>query len=182
MTGRRSPARSKTPADGLVAAVRRAVPETCLVTGTLRKEGCLVRLNGVPAPRAIVDLDKPGAPLGAQETRCDYLFIADTRDAPGWLAPLELKRGGFRAAGVTRQLQAGADAAGQILPPVVPVRFRPIVVSRGTHKAERENLRAYRVRYRGVREPIRELACNGQLATRLRDGGSTPRSSSTRGK
>lgn len=168
MTGRRSRASSKTPAEGLVAAVRRVVPETCLETGALNKEGCTVRLKGAPAPRLVIDFDKPDAPLGTHSSRCDYLFLAEASGPKAWVVPLELKKGKAAASGVEKQLQAGADAAGRLLPPAMPVRFRPIVVSRGTHKNEREKLKRLRVRYRGTREPIRQLGCDRQLVDALR--------------
>ena len=148
--------------------MRRAVPETCLATGSLRKEGCGVRLDGAPTPRVVVDLDKPGAPLGPGETRCDYLFFAESPSAPGWLAPLELKGGRFQATGVQAQLQAGADAASGLLSQAVAVRFCPIIVSRGTRKNEREKLKRIRIRYRGAVEPVRQMGCDRRLADVLR--------------
>ena len=53
------------------------------MVGRLRKEGCKVSLNDAPEPRLIVDFDKPGSPLGQNQTRCDYLFVADSGECVG---------------------------------------------------------------------------------------------------
>ena len=147
--------------------MRQAVPGSCLATGALRKQGCTVRLRDAPTPRVVIDLDRPGSPLGGQNTRCDYLFIAEPAGDAGWLVPLELKRGGFRATEVVNQLQAGADAADGLLPQGAAVRFRPIVASGATHKAQRDKLKTRRVRYRGTVEAVRHMECGGRLMDRL---------------
>ena len=51
---------------GLVKAVAGMLDQRCMVSGRLKKEGCAVSLKDAPAPRLIVDFDKPGSPLGAK--------------------------------------------------------------------------------------------------------------------
>ena len=76
----------------LVGIIRDKADERCLVSRNLTKEGCRVSLNGAPNQRLIVDFDKPGSPISEQETRCDYLFVAD-EEKFGWILPIEVKRG-----------------------------------------------------------------------------------------
>ncbi len=95
----------------LLRAVRGRIDKACLVRGGLNKDGCQVLMGGVPATRLVVDLDRLGSPLGPDETRCDYLLIAEDEQAGGWVAVLELKKGRLRAGHVIRQLRAGASAA-----------------------------------------------------------------------
>ena len=45
-----------------------------LVVGGCSKQGCKVPLKNTPQPRLVLDLDKPGSPLGKNETRCDCDF------------------------------------------------------------------------------------------------------------
>jgi len=69
----------------------------------------------------------PGRPLAADETRCDYLLIAEGKfHACGWVAVLELKRGKLHADMIVEQLQAGASAAERLVPQGRRVAFRPI--------------------------------------------------------
>ncbi len=152
---------------GLVDSVRGKLDERCLVS-RLKKNGCKVKLKGAPAPRAIIDLDKPGSPLGQSRTRCDYLFVAEVEDE-WWVAPLELKKGQLHANEAIRQLQAGAIIADQLVPPEEPVKLHPVAVSGGMHKAERNTLRSKgRVRFRGRTELIRLMSCGDSLVKVLR--------------
>ena len=95
---------------GLAARIRANVDGRCIAT-RIRKDGCSVSLNGVPSDRLIVDLDKPGSPLGQADARCDYLFVAEDGAGAGWVAPMELTRGRCVASKFVRQLRAGASAA-----------------------------------------------------------------------
>ena len=203
---------------GLVETVRAGLDDgRCLVGGGLEKEGCRVSLDGAPQRRLIVDFDKPGSPRDPDETRCDYLFIAEDdaeddakrdakRDAArtdgnatpeGWVVPLELKRGRLHARKVARQLQAGAAVAERLerlgkgrlhaarkaarqlqagaavaerlVPPDKAVRFRPVAVTGGVRKAERDKLKkpANFVRFRGRLKPVRLMKCGAPLVSVL---------------
>ena len=153
---------------GLIDAVRAKVSPKCLA-GRCRKDGCRVSLENAPQPRLIIDFDKPGSPLGRQDTRCDYLFIAEGRNGSGWVAPLELKRGRLDAGEVVKQIQAGARAAEGLVPRSEPIKFRPVAASRGKHKAERDNLKKKNswIRFHGRAEPIRLMSCGASLAQAL---------------
>ena len=151
---------------GLVDAVRAKVSPKCLARKCSR-DGCGVSLTDAPEPRLIIDFDKPCSPLGRQATRCDYLFIAESVARSGWIAPLELKKGGLDASEVVKQLQAGARAAEKLVPPKKPVKFRPVAAfSGGIHKAERNKLRG-KVRFHGHTELIRLIRCNAPLVQAL---------------
>ncbi len=155
---------------GLVQRVRAKVDDRCIAT-RIRKSGCRLSLAGAPAPRVIVDFDKPGSPLGPSDQRCDYLFVADATDRDGWVAPLELKSGQFHAGEFVRQLQAGATAAEEWVPRSAKVRFRPIaVVGGGMTKDEWNKSRQKRnaVRFHGRSELLRSLSSGQKLADELR--------------
>ena len=155
---------------GLVETVRGKVENTCVRSGRLRREGCTVSLQGAPQLRLVIDFDKPGSPLERQQTRCDYLFVAEVPAKSGWLAPLELKRGKLDASEVVGQLRAGARAAEQLVPDTMPVNFRPIAAfGGGITKSERNELRANRnkVRFHGTAESVRLIKCGGKLTQGL---------------
>ena len=126
----------------MVQTVCDTLDDGCLRSGGLNKNGCSVPLKGTPSPRVVVDFDKPGSPLDRNETRCDYLVVAEVKkEGRGWVVPLELKRGRLRANHVVSQLQAGASAAEKLLPAVLQVRFRPIAAVGSVPKAERNKLK-----------------------------------------
>ena len=159
----------------LVERTRRALDSRCLVKGGLSKDGCKVVMTDVPSPKLIIDFDKPGSPLEADETRCDYLLIAAGEHAHGWVVVLELKRGRLNADEVARQLRAGASAAEKrILKKRIlqnePVRFRPVVVSGSTSKHERNLLKkkSNAVRFHGHTETIQRVKCGAPLFEELR--------------
>lgn len=152
--------------NGLVAMVRNKVHESCLTNGRIRKSGCSANLNGAPQPRLIIDFDRPGAPIGPSQGRCDYLFVATGEESWDWVAPLELKRGDFDASQIVGQLKAGARSAENLIPQNAPVEFRPVAVfGGGIRKAERNALkiRSNRVRFHLTYESIRLIKCGGLL-------------------
>ena len=154
---------------GLVQTVRGSLDEGCLVGGGLKKQGCKVSLEGSPRPSLTVDLDKPGSPLALDQTRCDYLFVAEVDGGPGWVVALELKRGRLHADEAVRQLQAGALAAEQFVPSGEPVRFCPVAVTGSAPKAARNRLKGkeVRIRFHGCAEAVRLMSCGNRLAVAL---------------
>ena len=154
---------------GLVQGVRAKLAPECFVGGKMKREGCAVSLKNAPKTRAIVDFDKPGSPLGPDESRCDYLFVAEGDGGPGWVAPLEVKKGSLEAAEVLRQLRAGASAAEKLVPRGAPIAFRPIAVSGSTPKAERNRLkdRSAKIRFHNREEAVRLLSCGEPLMKAL---------------
>lgn len=154
----------------LLEGVGREIDEDCLVKGGLNKDGCKIVMTGAPSSRLVVDFDKPGSPLAADATRCDYLLVAEGEHAHGWVAVLELKRGRLHAEQVVRQLRAGASAAEKLAPPSEAIRFRPIAASSSTPKHERTKLRnrTNAVRFHGHVEPVRLMSCGAKLVMALR--------------
>ena len=132
----------------------------CLVT-RLRKGGCFLRLTSAPSPRLILDLDHEDAPVGPQDTKCDFLFIAEEY----WVAAIELKAGRLDASAVVRQLQAGAQIATSLISRDAEVIFRPIVAHNGGHRKEINDLRASKVRYRTREVPIKAVRCESLLTS-----------------
>ena len=154
----------------LLESVRRMIDRESLVKGGLNKDGCKIVMTDAPAPRLVVDFDKPGSPLAADATRCDYLLVAEGEHARGWVAVLELKRGRLHADHVVRQLRAGASATEKLVPRGEAFRFRPMAASGSTPKYERTKLRdkSKMIALHGVKEPVRLMSCGARLVTALR--------------
>ncbi len=154
---------------GLVQTVRDKLDDQCL-TGRLNKDGCRIPMTGAPDPHLVVDFDKPGSPLGSNQTRCDYLFIAEGNEGSGWVVLLELKKGRLHADEVVRQLKAGARVAERLAPSDNQVRFRPVAVAGNAPKAERNRLKAKkgRIQFHGCAETVRLISCGDALTKALR--------------
>lgn len=158
---------------GLLASIGGQLNRTCVSynsRGNLRKGKCTVSLKDVPQPHLIVDFDKPGSPLGPNQTRPDYLFVAEISSQSEWVVPLELRGGKLDAGKVVRQLQAGAGLAEQMVSSKRSIRFRPIVASGAIRKAERLALkrRDRQVRFHNRRAYVHRIRCGKQLAHELR--------------
>ena len=146
----------------LVPAVRSQLSAGC-ITNRIKKRRCSLNMDRMPPNRLIVDLDKPRAPIGVHQLRCDYLFFAEVVNGKDWVAPIELKSGGFNATKVEGQLQSGARAIEHLIPAKSTVHFIPIVA--GTcHKAERKRLGLRQVTFRGKVTRIKLRPCNSPLA------------------
>ena len=150
---------------GTVASIQAQLNSNCIVA-RCRKGGFSVSLAGVPPSRLIIDLDKPGAPLGPADARCDYLFLAEPSCRTLWVAPVELKKGAVDASKAIGQLRAGARLAERLVSAHIATgaRFRPVLAAGGgTHKAERNKMRANRVKFHGYSEPVRRIKCGTPL-------------------
>ena len=160
----------------LPARVSSRIEDTgCLAgRGSLRKHGCELKMTGAPKDRVVVDFDKPGSPLPAGDTpRCDYLLVAEDADRSAWVVVLEMKRGQLPSDHAASQLQAGASAAGKLVPEDSEFNFLPIVASGCVHKLQwnQQRKRANRVTLHGRCEPVRRVACGSSLATALKRRG-----------
>ena len=149
----------------LVGAVRKQVQSECLVRGC-NKKGCRVPLTRLPKAHVVIDLDKPGAPLSERQQRCDYLVVAEDPGRPGWVVPLELKKGSD-VRKVVDQLQAGADAASRLVPEEVTISFQAVAAARGIHTQERKLLARSVVRYRGRATGVQLITCGTPLVKAL---------------
>ncbi len=149
--------------------VRSKLDSRCLVDGVdgvdgIEKGSCGTSLVGAPHPRVIVDLDKPGAPLGQARAKCDFLFFAD----PNFVTPIEVKdHGSPKITKAVKQLQAGAGAADQLAPRGSVVRFRPVLVSRAMRRDTQYELRNAKVQFRKRPEIVRLVLCGEPLAAVL---------------
>ena len=154
----------------LVRRIRENLPDECFATGRLRKEGCSVSLKDAPAPFVMIDMDKPQAPVGQNETKCDYIFIGGSGNV--LLVPLELKRGKLDASDIVRQLQAGANiAAARIIPKREQVRFLPVAVCGGKfHRIERRRLSQRKIRFKSQSSNVQLLRCGQRLIDALPKG------------
>ena len=145
--------------NGVVDVVRQRISDGRCLVDDVGKGGCGVSLTGVPPARAVVDLDAPGAPLGPARVRCDYLFFAD----PNLVAPIEIKDSEPDVVRAARQLQAGADAADDLLPRDREIVCRPVLVSRSLRRRKQIDLRQAVVRFRGRGERVRRVVCGDPL-------------------
>jgi len=145
--------------------VQNKIDPRCLAKGRPRKEGCDVRMTDAPAPRLVIDFDRPGSPAAGDDVRCDYLVIAEDGDGEGLAVALELKRGQFRAKQTARQLQAGAVAVERLVPADRKIRFRPVAVSGRINKHGKAELKKpeNRIAFRGHQEAIRRMSCGDSL-------------------
>ena len=148
----------------LVERIKKKLPAGCIAKGKYSKEGCSVSLKNAPTPSIMIDLDKPQAPVGQNDPKCDYIFIGGSDDV--WLAPLELKKGDLDASGIVKQLQAGAHITARIIPAGEPVQFRPVAVFGGKlHRIQRTQLLkpSSKIRFKGERFNIQLLKCGQPL-------------------
>lgn len=145
----------------LIPAVRNQLSTECLAN-RIRKGRCALTLHRALTHRLIVDLDRPGAPVGIHERRCDYPFFAEVMGEQDWVAPIELKSGAIKATEVEGQLQSGARLVERLVPAQTTVRLVPVVA--GTcHKAERKRLGRRRVSFRGAATRIKLRPCNSAV-------------------
>ena len=151
----------------LVGRIKDSLPDGCIASGRLRKEGCSVSLKNAPTPSVTIDMDKRQAPVGGNETKCDYIFIGGCDDV--YLVPLELKRGKLDASDVVKQLRAGANiAAARIIPIREQVQFLPVAVCGGKiHRAEIRRLLQSKIRYKSQNSTVRLLKCGDPLIKAL---------------
>ena len=153
--------------------VKTNINPQCICRNKLNKFGCNVSLKDVSDPKLVVDFDKPGAPLGENDKRCDYLVVADSKDG-SWVSVLELKKGKLDASQVVEQLRAGTRATENLIPSneaeAEAVRFRPVVFCRGGSKHEMKKLkvRSNSIAFHKQREVVRVMSCGGKLSNVLR--------------
>ena len=151
----------------LVEAVRLLVDDKCL-GHKCSKQGCKIPLKEAPQNRLIIDFDIPNSPLGADQRRCDYLFIASVSGKPGWVVPPELKNGPADVHKIAGQLQAGANAADGLVPNGEQFNFRPVVATRGIHTQQKKMLSKCRVRLRDQSALVKLITCGTPLAQVLK--------------
>ena len=154
---------------GMVEAVRDMVESTCVRSAGLEKQGCDIDLSGAPTKRLVIDFDAQGSPLGPRQTRCDYLFIGEVPNRPGWVAPIEVKNSEIKVNRVVKQLRAGAKVAEGLVHGQSPINFCPVAVARNFRRALLTELRKPRnlVPFRGRPVPVRVMLCGDSLANVL---------------
>ena len=127
-------------------------------------------MDGLPAARALVDLDCDALNLPDEGQRCDYVYFDDDGDSQR-VAPIELKRGRFNGRGVAAQLQGGATIADKWIPRGASFRLTPVLVhGRGIRRLEFTRLRAARVSLRGHKAQAVLIRCGAQLSRALGRG------------
>lgn len=156
----------------IVRKLRRVVHKDCLVEGTLLKNGCQVKMDGVPEPKATLDFDHKKSPLGADDLRCDYLVVAESKDRVDWIVPVEIKSGKLEDADhAVRQLRAGLSVIDGSAVGAGGIRLRPVIAhGRKTHRNQRKKLklRKNRIDFHGASRYAKLIRCGSKLASVLR--------------
>ena len=94
-------------------------------------------------------------------------FLRTTSDV-AYVAPVELKSGGFKASTVIAQIQGGADAADKWLPPGNAFRFAPVLVhGKGVDRQNLKKLRRARIKLRGHEPAPVLIRCGAKLTSAL---------------
>ena len=153
-----------------VETVRTKTNAQCHAT-TCRDGRCSLSLEDVPKPSILINLEHEAAPVRANQTHCDYLFVggSDEKEGP-WVAPVELTASAARVSKFLPQLRAGAEIADKLLPQNVQVRFRPVAVYGGELKRiERTAFlkRANQVVFRRKPVLIKLVRCSSPLTKAL---------------
>lgn len=149
----------------LIDLFRNGISSTCFSHSGIRKEGCRVLLTDLPRSHLVIDFDKPGSPFNQNQTRCDYLFVVESPNKLGLIAPLELKNTKIDVGRIKLQLEAGAKVAENLLPHNMAVSFQPILASASLRKAEKNALkkRNNNVEFRNGSYPIKRMRCKSPL-------------------
>ena len=158
----------------VIDAMKATLPAGCQ-TPQCRKGSCSLSMNDAPTNRVLIDLDSDDAPVGRNQERCDFIFVAQGNDTR--VAALELKGGKLDASEVVRQLRAGARFAERIVPADAPVRFAAIAVhGGGIHRKERVDLLKpqNRITFRGESGPVNLARCGDTVDLALRSSGLRP--------
>ena len=150
--------------------VRYAIPRGC-ITRECREQSCSLSLARTSQQSFAIDMNHDESPVDQNQTHCDFLFVGSLSGrSEEWIVPIELKRGAISASEARDQLQAGAEAADQLVPHGLAFRFLPLAVSGSMNSAERAQLRknSHMIRFRGRRVLIERVRCGSQLAETLR--------------
>lgn len=142
-----------------LARIRSKVGENSL-SKSCGRDGCRVNLEGVPACRVIVDMDKIPAARHAGGKRCDFVLFLSA-DGEGVLtAPIELKSGDVDVSHAIEQLRSGVKFAAHVSPRDVAVTCRPILFHGGSiHRQQRGKLNSKKVIFRGSKLTIKTARC-----------------------
>ena len=149
--------------DGVIEAVSDTVADSCRVHDC-NKDGCSISVRTATPRHVVIDLDCSALRIPRDRKRCDYVFIGE-KNRRNWIVPIELKSGGFNAADVVDQLQGGADAAGDWIPPGVHFLFVP-VLAHGTsavRRKQRTEFRSKKIDMRGRKKQVVMIRCGGSL-------------------
>ena len=129
-------------------------------------------LKDAPSPSITIDMDNKKAPVGRNETKCDYIFIGGSGDV--FLIPLELTKSDLDVSKIVRQLQAGADiAAARIISKGGEVQFLPVGVYGGRFppaQKRRLSQSSSNIRFKGKQFKIELLKCRQRLIEALPKG------------
>ena len=150
---------------GLLSTVRSKVSQSCVVS-RCRKDGCNVALPGTTDSRLIIDCDKQGSPFGSHDAKCDYLLFEEAQIGAARAVPIELKSGRIRASEVIAQLQAGAGAVENLIPPGTDIHLQLLLAYGSIPKGERAALNSGVVRFRGKDVRISKIRCGNPLPSR----------------
>ena len=143
----------------VLARIRSKVGEDSLAKSCGR-DGCRVNLEGVPACRVIVDMDKIPAARHAGGKRCDFVLFFIQEGGKLIVAPIELKSGHVDGSEAAEQLRNGTGFAGRASPAKPEPHCRPILFhGKGIHPRQRKALNRSKVTFRGSKLTIKTARC-----------------------
>ena len=146
------------------------IHENCFVQGNLGRDGCNLKLTDISTKRFIVDFDHDEFPLLGNNTRCDFLLIADSGKDFIWVVPIELKKGNIRFNKILSQLRASTLIAEQNISSNISAKFRPVAAARKMSKIELRNSRILNnlIKFHNQEKPIKFVKCDDKLTNALR--------------
>lgn len=131
----------------------------CCLLEKVKEKGCSVGLP--PKPRKVLGGSEYQENHQHQGKLCDAIILWRNNKDGASVAVVELKSGGFSAADVIEQLQAGAAVAEGIVVFDGAIAFAPLLFKRtGVHAIERKVLSRARVRFRGKNHSIQTMNCS----------------------
>ena len=145
-------------------AIRKQVGEENL-TNSCSSDGCHVDMTDVPRERIVVDVERVFQVNQKKGKRCDRMLLYV--DEKLVVVLIELKSGNVDATEVFRQLQSGADFAGELVPKDIETTCIPVVFhGKRIHDAQLRKLKRNEVRFLRQTFPIWKRKC-GRLTKNL---------------
>ena len=138
--------------------IRQRVGKNAATSDT--KEACRISLANLPDERVVLDVDLAFPTSSASTNQCDFiLFYIDTLLSKLVGVPMELKSGDVKASKVEAQLREGARIVDNFTPRNIEIELIPVLVHDGIHKAQSEQLKVKRIRFRSDKIPINRTRC-----------------------
>ena len=125
-----------------------------------KRKGCRVDMDGIPACRVIVDMDKIAAARSAEGKRCDFVLFLSQERGKLIVAPIELKSGYVDGSEAAEQLCSGTGFADRASPAKTKLCCQPILFhGKGIDPLQRRALNRSKITFRGTKLTIKTARC-----------------------